>query len=99
MGVVRVMDASGIAEDLSAYPVMYFIGGDQSGVGLPVIGANEINWWVWALLKLAPVRFCHISAPEVKTITMGLPIVMAIKNRPEAVHIFISLQLCYFNAA
>lgn len=50
MGVVWVMDASAIAEDLMAYPVMHFIGGNQSGVGLPVIRANEINWWKWPAL-------------------------------------------------
>ncbi|EOY2721025.1 hypothetical protein ACP3BO_001188 [Citrobacter freundii] len=44
------MDASAIAEDLMAYPVMHFIGGNQSGVGLPVIRANEINWWKWPAL-------------------------------------------------
>ena len=50
MGVVWVMDASAIAEDLMAYPVMHFIGGNQSGVGLPVIRANEINWCKWPAL-------------------------------------------------
>ena len=66
------MDASCITEDLSAYSVMHFIGGDQSGVGLPVIGANEINWWVWALLKVSPVRFCHGSIPVVKPLKKPL---------------------------
>lgn len=47
--MVRVMDASGIAEDLPAYPLMHFSGGDQPGVWLPVVGVDEANWRKWSL--------------------------------------------------
>ena len=45
--MVRVMDAAGITEDLAAYPLMHFIGGNEPGVWLPVVGGDEVNWRVW----------------------------------------------------
>ncbi|CAM4065699.1 Uncharacterised protein [Enterobacter cloacae] len=44
--MVRVMDAAGITEDLAAYPLMHFIGGNEPGVWLPVVGGDEVNWRV-----------------------------------------------------
>lgn len=45
--MVRVMDAAGIAEDLATYPLMHFIGGNEPGVWLPVVGGDEVNWRIW----------------------------------------------------
>jgi hypothetical protein len=50
--VVRVMDAAGIAEDLAVYPLMHFVGGDQPGVWLPVVGVDEVNWRIWPALVI-----------------------------------------------
>ncbi|SAG83426.1 Uncharacterised protein [Enterobacter cloacae] len=46
------MDAAGIAQDLAIYPLMHFIGWDQSGVWLPVVGGDEVNWRVWPALVI-----------------------------------------------
>ena len=50
--MVRVMDAAGIAEDLAAYPLMHFIGGNEPGVLLPALGVNEVNWRIWPALVI-----------------------------------------------
>lgn len=50
--MIRVMDASGITDDLPVYPLMHFVGGDQFGVRLPVIGVDEVNWRIWPALVI-----------------------------------------------
>lgn len=45
--MVWVVDVSGVDEYLPVYPLMHFVGRNESGVWLPVIGANEVNRWIW----------------------------------------------------
>lgn len=45
--MVWVIDASGVDEYLPVNPLMHFVGGNESGVWLPVIGTDEVNRRIW----------------------------------------------------
>lgn len=58
--MVWVIDASGVDEYLPVNPLMHFIGGNESGVGLPVIGADEVNRRVWpTIVNILHQKFCR----------------------------------------
>lgn len=49
---IRVVDASGITDDLSSYPFLHFVGVEQLGAWVPVFGGDEVNWWEWPALVI-----------------------------------------------
>jgi len=59
MPMIWVIDASGVDEYLPVNPLMHFVGGNDSGIWLPVIGPDEINRRIWP----ADIYAGHASPP------------------------------------
>lgn len=69
--MVRVANAAGITEDLAVYPLMHFVSGDQSGVWLPVVGGDKVNWRIWPVLVIVQHSVFHFYLSSVVSLLLN----------------------------
>lgn len=81
--MVWIVDVAGIAEDLAIYPLVHFGSGDKSGIGMPVLRANEVNRWVWPALVIDRHALLHLSPMGCNYEISVIAITVNIKKAPQ----------------